>query len=52
MKGINEHIDKTNANMVDLDNSMKRLIAKSNQWCLWITFSLEVVVLVLFIILL
>ena len=52
MKGVNKHLEKTNANMVDLDNSMKRLIAKSNQKCLWFIFALEVVVLVLFVILL
>ena len=52
MNNINKHMDATNENMVNLDNSMKQLIAKSNQKCLWFIFALEVVVLVLFIILL
>jgi len=37
--------------MVKVDNKLKELIAKSNQWCLWIIVIVEIVVLILLLVL-
>jgi len=36
--------------MVKVDNKLKELIAKSNQWCLWVIIIVELVILILLVI--
>eukprot|EP00347_Sterkiella_histriomuscorum_P019593 403341037 len=48
---INVQVDRTHQKMVKVDNKLKELIAKSNQWCLWIIIIAELVILILLLVL-
>ena len=43
-------MDRTQLKMMRVDNKLKRLIASSNQCCLWIVIIIEIIVLILIII--
>ena len=45
----NEHMDKQNDDLIKATNNMTKLMAVSNQWCLWGIFVLEVILLFVFI---
>jgi len=47
---LNVDMDRTNNKMVKVDSRLKELIAKSNQWCLWLIILIEIVVLILVIV--
>ena len=48
---INVQVDRTHQKMVKVDGKLKELIAKSNQWCLWVIIVVELVVLILLLVL-
>ncbi|CDW77210.1 syntaxin 8 [Stylonychia lemnae] len=48
---LNSQVDKTHQKMVKVDNKLKELIAKSNQWCLWVIIVVELVILILLVVL-
>lgn len=48
---INVQVERTHQKMVKVDNKLKELIAKSNQWCLWVIIVVEIVVLILLLVL-
>ena len=43
---LGENIDKTEANMIRVDSSMKKLLKNSNQWLLWGIVIVELVLLI------
>ena len=43
-------MDRTQMKMMRVDNKLKRLIASSNQCCLWVVIIIEIIVLILIII--
>lgn len=48
---LNSQVDRTHQKMVKVDNKLKELIAKSNQWCLWVIIIIELVILILLVVL-
>ena len=45
---LGNDIDRTEANMIDADNKMQNLLAKSNHCYLWIVITVELLILILF----
>ena len=45
---LGNDIEKTEANMIDADNKMQNLLAKSNHCYLWVVIVIELAILILF----
>ena len=45
---LGNDIEKTEANMIDADNRMQNLLAKSNHCYLWVVIVIELAILILF----
>ena len=48
---LHQGIDWTQAKMIRVDNSLKKLIASSNQCCLWLIIIVEIIALILIFVL-
>ena len=47
---MNDHMDQQNEDIIKATNNMTKLMALSNQWCLWGIFALEVILLLVMVI--
>ena len=47
---LDRDIDKTTDKMVKVDNKLKRLIASSNHWCIWVIIIIEFIILIILLV--